>query len=67
MRLLLLKQDQLSLLEENLNDLDASEERELFLGCSRLDCNTARKTVIEELTNTMVDYGNTAKRNTELQ
>ena len=57
MRLLLLKQDEISMLEESLNTIDMVEDRELFLGCSRRDGNTARQETLQELKKSLAEYG----------
>ncbi len=57
MRLLLLKQDEVSILEESLDKLDRSEDRELFLGCSRRDGNAARQRTLRELKKSLAEYG----------
>ncbi|KAL8858023.1 MAG: hypothetical protein Q9178_005484 [Gyalolechia marmorata] len=54
-RLLLLKQDRVSILEARLNETDQNEERPLFLGCSRLDANTERANILHDLDNALAD------------
>ena len=61
MRLLLLKQDQISMLEESLDRIDTSEDRDLFLGCSRRDGNAARQQTLQELKNSLAEYGTSDK------
>ena len=56
-RLLLLKQDRVSALEKRLLDLDQQEQRPLFLGSFRRDCNTDRKNTLFELDMALADYG----------
>ncbi|KAL2065987.1 hypothetical protein VTL71DRAFT_2058 [Oculimacula yallundae] len=48
-RLLLLKQDKVSILEESLNEVDEQETRRMFLGSSRRDQNQERRRLLEEL------------------
>jgi hypothetical protein len=57
MRLLLLKQDEISMLEECLDKIDVGEDRELFLGCSRRDGNAARQQTLQELNKSLAEYG----------
>ena len=56
-RLLLMKQDQLLLLEERLDEIDRSEPRKLFLGNLRRDRNESRNNVLQNMDNTLKDYG----------
>lgn len=55
-RLLLLKQDRISILEERLNNIDATEKKRIYLGKSRADKNTARIDVLAELEARISDY-----------
>ncbi|KAK2037005.1 hypothetical protein LZ31DRAFT_589165 [Colletotrichum somersetense] len=48
-RILLMKQDHLSVLEDKLDQLDENEESPLFLGKSRCDKNEARRTLLQEM------------------
>jgi hypothetical protein len=57
MRLLLLKQDEISILEESLDRIDKNEDCELFLGCSRRDRNEERRDVLQQLKVAMAEYG----------
>jgi hypothetical protein len=57
MRLLLLKQDEISMLEECLDRIDTNEDRELFLGCSRRDDNVARRQTLRDLRKSLAEYG----------
>lgn len=57
MRLLLLKQDEITILEESLDKIDSKEERELFLGCARRDNNSERQQIIRQLTTALAEYG----------
>jgi hypothetical protein len=57
MRMLLLKQDNISNLEEELNEIDQTEEVELFLGSYRRDKNPRRKDIITQLDQAFSDYG----------
>ena len=56
-RLLLSKQDKLSMLESKLDDIDAAETRELFLGNQRRDRNQERQDVLEQINFALSDYG----------
>ncbi|CAI0654757.1 unnamed protein product, partial [Colletotrichum noveboracense] len=55
-RILLLKQDHLSVLEERLDQLDENEESPLFLGKSRCDKNEARRSLLREMELCLADY-----------
>ncbi|KAH6696606.1 hypothetical protein BKA61DRAFT_623295 [Leptodontidium sp. MPI-SDFR-AT-0119] len=61
-RLLLLKQDKLSMLEERLNQVDQQEESLLFLGKSRCDKNTDRISLLSEIESCLADYDSFAER-----
>lgn len=56
-RLLLRKQDRVSVLEQRLQELDQNEERPLFLGSLRRDCNAERKSLLVDLDHALADYG----------
>ena len=56
-RLLLQKQDKLSLLEKELERLDREEVADLFLGSNRLDGNTERQRVLCDVDTALADYG----------
>ncbi|KAF2232013.1 hypothetical protein EV356DRAFT_569100 [Viridothelium virens] len=56
MRLLLLKQDEISSLEERLDLIDAGEVHDLFLGCSRLDSNAERQQTLDKLRVALAEY-----------
>jgi len=56
-RVLLYKQDELSILEENLNAIDGAEQSELFLGCKRLDSNPQRAQLVFEIEQKLSSYG----------
>lgn len=56
-RLLLLKQDKLSILEERLDQIDAQEASPLFLGKSRYDANMDRLSLLTEIEARLADYG----------
>jgi hypothetical protein len=56
-RLLLLKQDKLSILEEKLDRIDQSERSLLFLGKSRLDTNADRLSTVSEIESSLANYG----------
>lgn len=57
-RLLLLKQDRLSLLEEQLEKIDRDEVAMLSLGSCRADKNGARRAVLADIDDALTDYGN---------
>lgn len=57
MRMLLIKQDEVSILEEELSKLDEDERSEMFLGSSRQDMNQARKSVLLQLDEAFKLYG----------
>lgn len=59
-RLLLLKQDELSVLESQLDQIDREETRELFLGNRRRDTNPERKEILTKLETALVGYGMTS-------
>lgn len=56
-RLLLRKQDRVSVLEEKLQTLDREEQRLLFLDSLRRDMNTERERLLSELDRALADYG----------
>lgn len=56
-RLLLLKQDRLTVLEERLEEVDRKETRPMFLGVSRCDANAERASVLSEVESQLADYG----------
>ncbi|KAK6450634.1 hypothetical protein FP744_10006884 [Trichoderma asperellum] len=58
-RLLLLKQDELSRLEEQLENIDAEDERSfpIFLGNNREDTNQDRKEILKKIDIALNDYG----------
>ena len=58
-RVLLMKQDRLSLLEEQLDELDNDEPSKLFLGNIRRDGNEARRGVLKAVDKALKDYGET--------
>lgn len=55
--MLLLKQDQITKLEEELNQIDKDEQSELFLGCIRRDKNAKRADVLQRLDEAFSQYG----------
>ncbi|KIW19097.1 hypothetical protein PV08_03389 [Exophiala spinifera] len=55
-RLLLLKQDKLSVLEKKINEVDEWEPRALFLGKSRCDVNQERLSLLAEADERLADY-----------
>ena len=56
-RLLLLKQDKVSLLEKRLDQIDREETAHLNLGCCRSDDNHDRQLVLSEIDHSLADYG----------
>ncbi|KAI9771000.1 MAG: hypothetical protein M1840_002704 [Geoglossum simile] len=62
-RLLLLKQDKLSILEQQLEKIDAHESAPLFLGSSRDDKNDERSSTLSEIDRALADYDNFVERN----
>ncbi|KAI1074283.1 hypothetical protein F5B20DRAFT_574195 [Whalleya microplaca] len=56
-RLLLLKQDRLSILEQKLMKIDREESNLLRLGSSRSDNNMERQLVLSEINDALADYG----------
>lgn len=56
-RLLLLKQDKLSLLEMRLDEIDRSETALLRLGSCRSDDNSERQSVLSKIDSALADYG----------
>ncbi|KAI1438308.1 hypothetical protein GGR50DRAFT_705287 [Xylaria sp. CBS 124048] len=65
-RLLLLKQDKISMLEEQLEHIDRESLKEagglLFLGNSRRDGNEERKAVLQKIDEALADYDTSMKR-----
>ena len=57
MRLLHLKQDEISVLEKRLDAIDDQEKCELFLGNVRRDRNVDRKRVVSDLEKSLAVYG----------
>lgn len=57
MRLLLQKQDEVSRLEEKLDNIDAQETHHIFLGCMRRDINPERLRLFQELKVVLAEYG----------
>ncbi|RYP68848.1 hypothetical protein DL771_006466 [Monosporascus sp. 5C6A] len=55
-RLLLLKQDELSILEKRLENLDREEDILLRLGSCREDDNPQRRTILAEIDTALADY-----------
>ena len=57
-RLLLYKQDRLSLLEQKLEQVDRAETtNSLFIRSSRYDKNVERATILSEINDALTDYG----------
>lgn len=57
-RILLLKQNKLSMLEERLEQVDSEEPSPLFLGKSRCDRNAERLSLLSQIEACLADYGN---------
>lgn len=57
MRLILYKQDEISLLEAELHAIDDSEESPLFLGARRRDQNQERMAKLQQLDAALIEYG----------
>ncbi|KAI7781661.1 hypothetical protein LA080_014427 [Diaporthe eres] len=55
-RLLLLKQDRLTVLEERLEEVDQKETCPMFLGVGRCDGNAERASVLSEIESQLADY-----------
>ncbi|KAL9614266.1 MAG: hypothetical protein Q9167_001222 [Letrouitia subvulpina] len=60
-RLLLLKQDELSVLESQLDQVDRDEEREIFLGNTRRDNNPERKALFMKIKVALSEYDQNLK------
>ena len=56
-RVILRKQDTLSYLEQKLESLDRQETTALYLASNRLDGNTERQTVLDDIERALQDYG----------
>ena len=56
-RIILRKQDTLSVLEQRLENLDSQETTALFLASNRLDGNSERQTVLNDIETALQDYG----------
>ena len=57
MRLILNKQDDISMLEAQLHEIDNTEERVIFLGARRRDKNQQRLDKLKELDAALIEYG----------
>ena len=55
--MLLLKQDHISILEKQLNDVDAAETKLLFLGSSRKDGTASRTKILRKLEKELREHG----------
>ncbi|KAK3343400.1 hypothetical protein B0T25DRAFT_554244 [Lasiosphaeria hispida] len=62
-RLLLLKQDEISVLEAQLDAVDEAETNALYLGNRRRDRNEVRKRVVDEISLALRDYDELLERN----
>ena len=56
-RLILRKQDRLSMLEERLEELDHAEEVSLFLTNNKFDENNQRQSLLDEIEKVLQKYG----------
>ena len=56
-RIILRKQDTLSVLEQRLESLDSQETTAIFLASNRLDGNSERQTVLDNIETALQDYG----------
>ena len=56
-RLLLLKQDRLTVLEQKLDQIDEQETSLLFLDTNRRDANADRWSLLSEIESHLADYG----------
>ncbi|ETS86571.1 hypothetical protein PFICI_00399 [Pestalotiopsis fici W106-1] len=65
-RLLLLKQDRLSMLEQKLEEVDRNEASLLFLGKSRCDRNVDRISVLSDIETCLSDYDDFVERTTRI-
>ncbi|KAI1327067.1 hypothetical protein F5Y16DRAFT_208553 [Xylariaceae sp. FL0255] len=65
-RLLLLKQDSISCLEEQLDKVDKDEQLPLFLGKSRGDRNSERLSILSKLDASLADYDSFIERSTRI-
>ncbi|KAF7591364.1 hypothetical protein BBP40_001642 [Aspergillus hancockii] len=65
-RLLLYKQDSLSVLEKQLESIDFEEKAPLFLGSRRLDRNQERKDVLSEINVELLEYDDLLERNARM-
>ncbi|KAI0401134.1 hypothetical protein F4802DRAFT_582041 [Xylaria palmicola] len=61
-RLLLLKQDRISFLEEQLDEIDKDEPLPLFLGKSRGDTNSERLSILSQIDSSLADYDSFLER-----
>ncbi|KAI0902833.1 hypothetical protein F4823DRAFT_637782 [Ustulina deusta] len=61
-RVLLLKQDRLTCLESQLDQIDQDEPLPLFLGKSRGDTNSERKSVLSQIESAIADYNSFIER-----
>ncbi|MCJ1238458.1 hypothetical protein MMC14_006447 [Varicellaria rhodocarpa] len=62
MRLLLIKQDEISILEKQLDRTDVKESKELFLGNCRRDGNSERKQIVRRLETCLAEYDSLVDR-----
>ncbi|KAI0529879.1 hypothetical protein GGR58DRAFT_281222 [Xylaria digitata] len=65
-RLLLMKQDEVYRLEHDLEQIDAQEQRPLFLGTFQADRNETRRKVLKDLDRTLAEYDELLERNVRI-
>jgi hypothetical protein len=56
-RSLLYKQDELVEMEARLNELDATERRQVYLSSRRRDSNDERKKLVQSIDKALIEYG----------
>ncbi|KAL7943428.1 hypothetical protein V8C42DRAFT_106835 [Trichoderma barbatum] len=61
-RLLLIKQDELSQLEQQLLNIDGNEEHRIYLGSIRDDANDERASVLKKINDALIDYDSVLER-----
>ncbi|KAK0507346.1 hypothetical protein JMJ35_010384 [Cladonia borealis] len=65
-RIILRKQDTLSALEQQLETLDRQETTALYLASNRLDGNTERQTVLDDIEKAVKDYDDLIQRHSRI-
>jgi hypothetical protein len=56
-RSLLYKQDELVEMEAQLNELDVTEQRQVYLSSRRRDANDERKKLVQSIDKALIEYG----------